>query len=128
MPVFERLLKAPENFELKRFRLTGIRTELFSQFLELLNQPIYAEDADLLTIVAPLMRFIAQLPNFTQKTQELSVEAKNLREVVKKQVNLTNSSLSSYQNHSDIRLLLQNQQTQRNLQIFSTHYRMSYQS
>ena len=84
MPVFERLLKAPENFELKRFRLTGIRTELFSQFLDLLNQPIYSEDADLLTIVAPLMRFIAQLPNYTQKTQELSVEAKNLREVVNK--------------------------------------------
>ena len=83
-PVVERLLKAPENFELKRFRLTGIRTELFSQFLDLLNQPIYSEDADLLTIVAPLMRFIAQLPNYTQKTQELSVEAKNLREVVNK--------------------------------------------
>ena len=84
MPVIERLLRAPENFELKRFRLTGIRTELFSQFLELLNQPIYSEDADLLTIVAPLMRFIAQLPNYTQKTQELSVEAKNLRDVVNK--------------------------------------------
>lgn len=84
MPVFERLLKAPENFELKRFRLAGIRTELFSKFLDLLNQPIYSEDADLLTIVAPLMRFIAQLPNYTQKTQELSDEAKDLREVVAK--------------------------------------------
>lgn len=84
MPVIERLLKAPENFELKRFRLVGIRTELFSQFLDLLNQPIYSEDADLLTIVAPLMRFIAQLPNYTQKTHELSVEAKNLREIVNK--------------------------------------------
>lgn len=84
LPVVERLLKAPENFELKRFRLVGIRTELFSQFLDLLNQPIYSEDADLLTIVAPLMRFIAQLPNYTQKTQEISKEAKNLREVVNK--------------------------------------------
>lgn len=84
MPVFERLLKAPENFELKRFRLTGIRTELFSQFLELLNQPIDSKDADLLTIVAPLMQFIVQLPNYTQKTQEISPEAKNLRYVVNK--------------------------------------------
>ena len=84
IPVFERLLKAPENFELKRFRLAGIRIELFSQFLELLNQPIYSEEVDLLTIVAPLMRFIAQLPNYTQKTQELSVKAKNLRDVVNK--------------------------------------------
>ncbi len=84
MPLIERLLKAPENFELKRFRLEGIRAELFSQFLELLNQPVESENADLLTIVTPLMRFIAQLPNYTQKTQDLSDAAKNLRQVVNK--------------------------------------------
>ena len=40
MPVFERLLKAPQQFEIKRFRLAGIRTEVFSKFLEMLN-PTY---------------------------------------------------------------------------------------
>ena len=84
MPVFERLLKAPQQFEIKRFRLAGIRTEMFSTFLKTLNQPIENENLDLLTIVAPLMRFIAQLPNYTQKTQEISKEAKNLRDVVNK--------------------------------------------
>ena len=84
MPVFERLLKAPQQFELKRFRLAGIRAELFVQFLELLNQPMESENPDLLTIVTPLMRFIVQLPNYTLKTQELSDAAKNLRDVVNK--------------------------------------------
>ncbi len=83
MPVFERLLKAPEQFELKRFRLAGIRAELFAHFLELLNQPVEPENPDLLTIVTPLMRFIAQLPKYTLMTQEVSYAAKNLREVVK---------------------------------------------
>ena len=31
MPVFERLLKAPQQFELKRFRMAGIRADLFAQ-------------------------------------------------------------------------------------------------
>ena len=84
VPVFERLLKAPEQFELKRFRMAGIRADLFSRFLSLLNQPIETENADLLTIVTPLMRFYAELPNYTQKTQELSDAAKSFREVVKK--------------------------------------------
>ncbi len=84
MPVFERLLKAPQQFEIKRFRLAGIRTEVFSKFLETLNQPTENKKLDLLTIVAPLMRFIAQLPNYTQKTQELSEAAKCLRKVVSK--------------------------------------------
>ncbi len=84
MPVFERLLKAPQQFEIKRFRLAGIRTEMFSKFLEMLDQPIENKNLDLLTIVAPLMRSIAQLPNYTQKTQDLSEAAKNLQEVVNK--------------------------------------------
>lgn len=84
VPVFERLLKAPQQFELKRFRMAEVRADLFSRFLKLLNQPMETDDPDLLTIVTPLMRFYAQLPNFTQKTQELSGAAKNFREVVEK--------------------------------------------
>ena len=32
MPVFERLIRAPEKFEIKRFRMEGIRAEVFEQF------------------------------------------------------------------------------------------------
>ena len=82
MPVFERFLKAPQQFELKRFRMTGIRSDLFSQFSEVFNQPTETQKPDLLTVVTPLMRAIAQLPKYTLTTQELSDTAKNLRKVV----------------------------------------------
>ena len=82
MPVFERFLKAPQQFELKRFRMTGIRSDLFSQFSEVFNQPTDTQKPDLLTVVTPLMRAIAQLPKYTLTTQELSDTAKNLRKVV----------------------------------------------
>ena len=82
MPVFERLLKAPQQFELKRFRMTGIRSDLFSQFSEVFNQPTAPQKPDLLTVVTPLMRAIAQLPKYTLATQELRDNAKNLRKVV----------------------------------------------
>ena len=82
MPVFERLLKAPQLFELKRFRLTGIRSDLFSQFLGAFNQPTEVQTSDLLTVVTPLIRTIAQLPKYTLTTQELSDNAKKLRKVV----------------------------------------------
>ena len=82
MPVFERLLKAPQQFELKRFRMTGIRSDLFSQFSEVFNQPTETQKPDLLTVVTPLMRAIAQLPKYTLGTQELRDNAKNLRTVV----------------------------------------------
>ena len=82
MPVFERFLKAPQQFELKRFRMTDIRAELFSQFSEVFNQPTEIQKPDLLTVVTPLMRAIAQLPKYTLTTQELSDTAKNLRKVV----------------------------------------------
>ena len=82
MPVFERFLKAPQQFELKRFRMTGARVNLFSQFLEVFNQPIDTQKPDLLTIITPLVRAIAQLPKYTLATQELSDNAKNLRKVV----------------------------------------------
>ena len=82
MPVFERLLKAPQQFELKRFRMTGIRADLFEKFLRVFNQPIAAKNPDLLRVVTPLIRSIAQLPKYTLVTQELSETSKNLRKAV----------------------------------------------
>ena len=82
MPVFERLLKAPQQFELKRFRLSGIRADLFAQLLQTLNQPVETENPDLLTAVTPLIRSIAQLPKYTSVTQDLTDNAKNLRKTV----------------------------------------------
>ena len=79
MPLFERLLKAPAQFELKRFRMAGIRAELFTQFLAAFNQPAGTDTPELLTVVTPLIHFIAELPKYALLTQTLSDAAKNLR-------------------------------------------------
>ena len=83
IPVFERLIKSPEKFELKRFRMSGIRSEVFSQFLGLLSQPSPAtRHPNLLAVVKPLVRFVAKLPRYTMLTQELSHEAIELRKTI----------------------------------------------
>ena len=84
MPVFERLLKAPQQFELKRFQMTRIRANVFAQLMQILNQPTETENRDLLTVVTPLMRIINQLPKYALQTQDLSDAAIKLREVVTK--------------------------------------------
>lgn len=81
--VFERLMKSPDKFELKRFRMSGIRSEVFSQFLGLLSQtPTLTGPPNLLAVVKPLVRFVAKLPRYTMLTQELTREAIELRKTI----------------------------------------------
>ncbi len=84
MPVFERLIRSPEKFEIKRFRMEGIRAEVFEQFTGLLSKPVptTGEPPNLLVVVRPLMRFIAGLPRYTMLTQELSDAAIALRKTL----------------------------------------------
>ena len=82
MPVFERLLKAPEKFELKRFRMTDHRTDILTQYLAVLDKILDTDTPSLLSVATPLMVFVARLPKYTLMTQALSENAKNLREVV----------------------------------------------
>ena len=86
MPVFERLLKVPEHFELKRFRMTDHRTDVLIQYLDVLDdvldQTLNTNTPNLLAVATPLMLFVARLPKYTLTTQTLSENAKNLRKVV----------------------------------------------
>lgn len=82
MPVFERLLKVPQQFELKRFRIAGIRANLLAQFSKRSNQSIVAENPDLLTVITSLIHSIAQLPKYALTTQELSAASKNVRKTI----------------------------------------------
>ena len=82
MPVFERLLKVPENFELKRFRMTDYRTDALVQYLDVLDQTSNTNTPNLLAVATPLMLIIARLPKYALTTQALSENAKNLRKVV----------------------------------------------
>lgn len=84
MPVFERLIRAPEKFEIKRFRMEGIRAEVFEQFTGMVSKPVSAEGSppNLLVIVRPLISFIHKLPRYTMLTQDLSDAAIALRRAI----------------------------------------------
>ncbi|MDE0011889.1 MAG: hypothetical protein OXU36_12115 [Candidatus Poribacteria bacterium] len=82
MPVFERLLKVPKQFKLKRFRMTTHRTDVLVQYLKTLEHTSDTDIPNLLTVATPLMLLVARLPKYTLMTQALSENAKNLRDVV----------------------------------------------
>ena len=84
MPVFERLIRSPEKFEIKRFRMEGIRAEVFEQFTGMLSKPVPADGGapNLLVIVRPLISFIHKLPRYTMLTQDLSDAAIALRKAI----------------------------------------------
>lgn len=82
MPVFERLLKVPQQFGLKRFRITDHRTDVLAQFLNVLDQTSDTNSPNLLAVATLLMLFVARLPKYTLMTQTLSENAKNLQDVV----------------------------------------------
>lgn len=84
MPVFERLIRSPEKFEIKRFRMEGIRSEVFEQFTGMISKPILdtGKPPNLLVIVRPLISFIHKLPRYTMLTQDLSDAAIALRKAI----------------------------------------------
>ena len=84
MPVFERLIRSPEKFEIKRFQMEGIRAEVFEQFTGMLSKPVSAEGGppNLLIIVRPFISFIQKLPRYTMLTQDLSDPAIALRRTI----------------------------------------------
>ena len=84
MPVFERLIRSPEKFEIKHFRMEGIRAEVFEQFTGMISKPVSApgKAPNLLVIVRPLISFIQKLPRYTMLTQDLSDAAIALRKAI----------------------------------------------
>ena len=84
MPVFERLIRSPEKFEIKRFRMEGIRAEVFEQFTGMISKPVSVtgKPPNLLVIVRPIISFIHKLPRYTMLTQELSDAAIALRKAI----------------------------------------------
>lgn len=85
VPVIERLIKAPEKFDLQRCRIQGVRAAVFEHFAATLghglNRP-RKERPNLLDIVRPLCKFINRLPAYTKQTTGLSERARKLREAL----------------------------------------------
>jgi hypothetical protein len=82
---FERLMKTPEFFAVRRWRLSGVRTTVFQQLAAMLGTPREAGRAgrdDVLDVVKPMLRFYRKLDQYTQTTRSLSSEAVSIRTVL----------------------------------------------
>ena len=78
--LFERLVRSPEKFELRRYQVTGIRREVFRQLGELFGSQPTSGGNDIVAVVRPLYRFCNKLPGFTRQTKTLSATALAVRE------------------------------------------------
>jgi hypothetical protein len=67
----QRLIKAPEDFELQLCKVQGFRRELFDQIAGMLGQgETSCPKAQLLRVVRPLCVFVAELPEYTRSTAD----------------------------------------------------------
>jgi hypothetical protein len=79
--LFERLLKNPERYHLRRYRIEGVRKEVFRQMAEVLGaSPAKDNRGDLVALMRPLFKFLHRLPGYTKQTRTLSSEAMGVRE------------------------------------------------
>jgi hypothetical protein len=77
--VFERMIHAPERFEVQYCRISGPRAVVFGKYASMLTRAEDSTDSprpQLLTVVRPLVRFVRQLPEYVGQTQHLSASAR----------------------------------------------------
>jgi hypothetical protein len=79
--VFERLLRSPQTFEMRSYRVEGVRRAVFSEYSKLLGAA-QSDGASLLTVVKPLFRFFNRLPEYVKRTDGLSPQAIAVREAL----------------------------------------------
>ena len=79
--VFMRLMKEPQAFHVQYCEIDGVRADVFSKLLRLLQiDPRDAARTDLIDLVRPLTIFISrEVPDYSRKTNTLSSMAVALR-------------------------------------------------
>jgi hypothetical protein len=81
---FQRLIKAPENFEIQYCRITGVRKVVFEHLFKVLNPGRESETIQLLDVVRPLCVFAAKLPDYAKRTRRVSQMAIQVRDALLK--------------------------------------------
>ncbi len=77
--IWERLLKHPAEFEVRSYRVSGVRKQVFDQYAAVFN----SQDApNLVAVVRPLFRFFNRLPEYSKRTSMLSSTAIAVREAL----------------------------------------------
>lgn len=79
---FQRLIKAPENFEVQYCRIAGIRAIIFEQLFKVLNPGKRHKSIALLDVVRPLCVFAAKLSDYAKKTTRVSKTAARVRDAL----------------------------------------------
>ena len=77
-----RLTKAPELFELQLCRVQGVRRDLFEKISEMLGVKQGPKQADILSVVRPLCVFVAELPEYTRLTHNITKKTKAVRDAL----------------------------------------------
>jgi hypothetical protein len=78
-PIMERMLRQPDKFELQRFKIAGVRAQVFEHFGRALLAASDSDNPTLLGIVKSLVRFIAELPDYARITRRVSARAQEVR-------------------------------------------------
>lgn len=80
---FARLTKAPETFEMQYCRLSGIRSQVFNQLLQIIDTDVDPSRApDIIDVVKPLCKFAAGLPDYSQNTTVLGKKTLAVRDAL----------------------------------------------
>lgn len=78
---FQRLIKEPEYFELQHCAIEGVRLDVFHSLRKVLGLE-KCDNPEVLDLVRPLVKFIAEIPEYSRNTMKLSSEALALRKVL----------------------------------------------
>lgn len=84
---FELLVKKPELFSVRYFEITGLKKQVFEELSEILSASKVknrrqVRNLTLLSIINPLVKFVQKLPKFTLSTENISDEAKAVRDAL----------------------------------------------
>jgi hypothetical protein len=82
--VFERLMKTPSLFSVRRWTVTGVRAAIFGQMAGLLGSAseIRVGRDQVLNVVKPLLRFYRRLDQYSQTSRSLSQRAMLVRDAL----------------------------------------------
>lgn len=78
---FERILKSPDTFTLRSYRIEGVRKTVFLEYAKLLDADA-ADGDNLVAVIKPLYRFFNRLQDYTKRTASLSPKAIAVREAL----------------------------------------------
>lgn len=84
-PVFERLMKAPAHFTVRRWKITGVRATVFHQLAEMLGKSKvmgHVGKKNVLDVVRPILRFAGQLNDYVKQTARLTPQTIAIREAL----------------------------------------------